>query len=333
MQAQSAHRELDGETALEALRQGGKAALARALGVIEARADAPETAALLDAALAGQRAHVIGLTGPPGVGKSTLTDALIREFRGRGAHIGVIAVDPSSRRSGGALLGDRTRIAREPGDGAVFMRSMAARDRLGGLAALTFPSVVLMGALMDIVLVETVGVGQSETDVDGVVDTVVFCAQPGSGDALQYMKAGVMEIPDIVLVTKADLGALAVRTVSDMRGALSLSAPQARGASGASRSVRPPPVLCCSASTGEGLESVVTALLEEEASTALGRLERRRDQARAWTRAAMGLEFGRYGAERLAHAASDVGDSQPFAAQAAEAAAMRQALDSVLRDA
>ncbi|MEO1724249.1 MAG: methylmalonyl Co-A mutase-associated GTPase MeaB [Pseudomonadota bacterium] len=333
MQAEPAPGELDGETALEALRQGGKPALARALGAIEARADAPETAALLDAALAGQRAHVIGLTGPPGVGKSTLTDALIREFRRRGAHIGVIAVDPSSRRSGGALLGDRTRIAREPGDGAVFMRSMAARDRLGGLAALTFPSVVLMGALMDIVLVETVGVGQSETDVDGVVDTVVFCAQPGSGDALQYMKAGVMEIPDIVLVTKADLGALAVRTVSDMRGALSLSAPQARGTSGASRSVRPPPVLCCSASTGEGLESVVTALLEEEASTALGLLERRRDQARAWTRAAMGLEFGRYGAERLACAESGGGDSQPFAAQAAEAAAMRQALDSVLRDA
>ncbi|MEL6767754.1 MAG: methylmalonyl Co-A mutase-associated GTPase MeaB [Pseudomonadota bacterium] len=313
-----------GPEALEALRAGGKPALAQMLGQIEAAADAPETAALLDAALAAQRAHVIGLTGPPGVGKSTLTDALIRRFRADGAHIGVIAVDPSSRRSGGALLGDRTRIAREPGDGAVFMRSMAARDRLGGLAALTFPSVVLMGALMDVVLVETVGVGQSETDVDGVVDTVVFCAQPGSGDALQYMKAGVMEIPDLVLVTKADLGALARRTVSDMRGALSLAAPQGRPTPGEAA----PSVLSCSASTGEGLEEVVAALRQAAAGTAPDRTHRRRAQAHRWTEAAMTLEFGRYGAASLSAGIGD--DSRPFAAQAGAAAAMRSALDRVL---
>ncbi|MEM7498024.1 MAG: methylmalonyl Co-A mutase-associated GTPase MeaB [Pseudomonadota bacterium] len=323
----SAEADRDGALALEAIQAGGKPALARALGIIEAQADAPRTAALLDAALAAQRAHVIGLTGPPGVGKSTLTDALIRRFRATGAHVGVIAVDPSSRRSGGALLGDRTRIAREPGDRAVFMRSMAARDRLGGLAALTFPSVVLMGALMDVVLVETVGVGQSETDVDGVVDTVVFCAQPGSGDALQYMKAGVMEIPDLVLVTKADLGQLARRTMTDMRGALSLAAPAGGGSEGA----KAPELLSCSASTGEGLDAVLTALGAAEEATAQGRAARRRAQAWRWTKAAMALEFGRYGAERLALQAEG-DDSHPFASQAGTAAAMRLALDQVFQN-
>jgi LAO/AO transport system kinase len=180
---------------LDQIRDGGKRALAGALTRIEAEPDAALTVALLDAAYAAARAHTIGLTGPPGVGKSTLTAALIEHWRRAGRTVGVIAVDPSSKLSGGALLGDRTRLRTDPGDQGVFVRSMAARDRLGGLADLTVAALVLMRALFDIVLVETVGVGQSETDVSSAVDTVVLCIQPGSGDALQFMKAGIVEIP------------------------------------------------------------------------------------------------------------------------------------------
>ena len=162
--------------------------------------------ALLEAAWRAPRGVAVGLTGPPGVGKSTLINALIRDLRSRGETVAVIAVDPSSRRSGGALLGDRTRIEVDPGDAGVFVRSMAARQRLGGVAEITFPAVVLTRACFDWVIVETVGVGQSEVEVADVADLVVFCVQPGSGDALQFMKAGVMEVPDLVLVTKGDVG-------------------------------------------------------------------------------------------------------------------------------
>lgn len=264
-----------------------KAALARLLARIETSAQTPETAALLDAALAHQRAHVLGLTGPPGVGKSTLTDALIRAYRARGLSVGVIAIDPSSRRSGGALLGDRTRMARDPADAGVFVRSMAARDRLGGIAELTFPAVVVMGAIMDRVIVETVGVGQSETEIRATADTVLFCAQPGAGDTLQAMKAGVLEIPDVVAVTKADLGALARQTVADLKTALALLDP------GDGRAVR---VLSLSAQDGTGLD----ALLEEvegraHALSRAALVAARRAQAAAWSRLALAAEFGRHG--------------------------------------
>ncbi|MEO1688598.1 MAG: methylmalonyl Co-A mutase-associated GTPase MeaB, partial [Pseudomonadota bacterium] len=149
----------DGAAALARVRAGGKAAMARALARLEARADEPETWALLDAAHREGRGHVLGLTGPPGVGKSSLAHRLIEGWRGRGLRVAVLAVDPSSRRTGGALLGDRTRIATDPEDAGVFVRSMAARDRLGGLAEITWPAAVLMRAAFDRVLVETVGVG------------------------------------------------------------------------------------------------------------------------------------------------------------------------------
>ncbi|MBL8673659.1 MAG: ATP/GTP-binding protein, partial [Rhodospirillales bacterium] len=191
---------------LAALRAGGKPALAAALARLERDPDSDASRRLLDEAYRHPRAHVVGVTGPPGVGKSTLLSSLIAEWRGRGRRVGVIAVDPSSRRTGGALLGDRARLATDPGDAGVFVRSMAARDRLGGLAELTLGAMVVMRALFDVVLIETVGVGQSETDVAGVADTVLFCVQPGSGDSLQFMKAGIVEIPDIVAVTKGDLG-------------------------------------------------------------------------------------------------------------------------------
>ncbi len=277
---------------LNAMRGGDKAALARALARLEQAGDAPETLALLDAAYASPRGQVVGVTGPPGVGKSTLLGRLIRAYRSRGRSVGVIAVDPSSRRSGGALLGDRLRLLSDPEDGGVFVRSMAARDRLGGLAELTVAAMVLMRAVFDVVLIETVGVGQSETDVAGVADTVLFCVQPGSGDSLQFMKAGIVEIPDVAAVTKADMGAPAERALADLRGAVSLnrSTPE-------HWSVQ---VLSVSAGTGKGVDALLDALDEHGAWLAAeGRLAaKRHEQAANWLREALKERHGREGLRR-----------------------------------
>ena len=235
---------------LDSLRSSGKPAIAAALAALEREPEAPATLRLLDAAYAAPLAHVIGLTGPPGVGKSTLAGALIRSYRAAGKRIAIIAVDPSSRRSGGALLGDRTRLQHDPEDPGVFVRSMAARDRLGGLAELSIAAMVLLRALYDVVFLETVGVGQSETDVADSADTVVFCVQPGSGDSLQFMKAGIVEIPHLVVVTKADMGAAAKRARADVEGALGL----------AEAGDWPVEVLSLAALRGEGVEPLIAAL-------------------------------------------------------------------------
>ena len=132
----------------------------------------------------------------------------------------VLAVDPSSRRSGGSLLGDRARIERDPSDDAVFIRSTAAGDRLGGLAPATRAAAGALAATFDLVVIETVGVGQSETEVADVADTVTVVVQPGSGDVLQFLKSGIMEIPDVLVVTKADLGLVATRALADLQAAL-----------------------------------------------------------------------------------------------------------------
>ncbi|MEO1602945.1 MAG: methylmalonyl Co-A mutase-associated GTPase MeaB [Pseudomonadota bacterium] len=293
---------------LDALRKGGKRALARALADLETRPETPDVTSLLDAAFAEPRGVAIGLTGPPGVGKSTLVDALIRCWRQEGLTVGVIAVDPSSSRSGGALLGDRTRIATDPEDAGVFLRSMAARDQLGGVAAITFPALVLMRALFDRVLVETVGVGQSETAVAGLCDVTAVCTQPGSGDALQFMKAGVMEVPDVLIVTKADLGALARRAVADLKGALSVTA-----------TGTPPAVLACSASDGTGVADVAHALAGAEGATA----ERHRAQVGTWLRATLADRYGRSGLAALGTVEPD--PSHPFTAAARESARLAEA--------
>jgi LAO/AO transport system kinase len=282
---------------LQDLRAGGKAALARALALIEAAPASEPTLALLDAAWAAPRAAVLGLTGPPGVGKSTLASALVRAWRAQARTVGVIAVDPSSRRTRGALLGDRTRIDVDPDDQGVFVRSMAARERLGGLADLCAAAMALMRALYDVVLVETVGVGQSETEVAELVDTVLFAVQPGSGDSLQYMKAGIVEIPDIAIVTKADLGGLAERAQRDLEGALGLTAPVGSG------SWRPP-VLMVSAPSGQGIDAILEAVERHARSLAAagsGALQARREaQARLWLERWVREEFGRRGFARAA---------------------------------
>ncbi len=165
-------------------------------------------------------AHVVGITGPPGAGKSTLLSALVAEWRRRDTTVAVLAVDPSSKRSGGSLLGDRARIDHDPRDDGVLIRSTAAGGRLGGLAAATREAAEALAPAFDVVVVETVGVGQSETDVEDVCDTVAVVVQPASGDVLQFLKAGIMEVPDLLVVTKADLGEAAARSQRDLAQAL-----------------------------------------------------------------------------------------------------------------
>jgi LAO/AO transport system kinase len=293
---------------LAALRSGGKRALAAALAGLERDPEGEAAQRLLDAAWREPRAHVVGLTGPPGVGKSSLCASLVAAWRRAGHTVGVIAVDPSSRTSGGALLGDRVRIVHDADDGGSFVRSMAARDRLGGLADQTLAAMVVMRALFDRVLIETVGVGQSETDVAGVADTVVFCVQPGSGDSLQFMKAGIVEIPHLIVVTKADLGAAAERARADVAGALSLAVADDGW------KVR---TLGVSSRSGGGLDAFVEALdahkawLEDDGRLAV----QRHRQSEGWIVESLRDRFGRDGLARLARRGLDpslAAGAQPF---------------------
>ncbi len=217
----------DGALLGSRLREGDLGAAPAVLNLVESRAPAqqPQIAALLGAvaptALGGEApGHIVGVTGPPGAGKSTLLSQLVAGWRARDRSVAVLAVDPSSKRSGGALLGDRARIDHDPADGAVFIRSMAAGGRLGGLAPATRAAAHALAAAFDVVVIETVGVGQSETEVAEVADTVAVVVQPGSGDALQFLKSGIMEIPDVLVVTKADLGQVAIRARRDLHAAL-----------------------------------------------------------------------------------------------------------------
>ena len=294
---------------LAALRTEGKRALASALAGLERAPESETSQALLDAAWREPRAHVVGVTGPPGVGKSSLCATMVAAWRRAGRTVGVIAVDPSSRTSGGALLGDRVRIAHDGADEGSFVRSMAARDRLGGLADQTVAAMVVMRALFDRVLIETVGVGQSETDVAGVADTVLFCVQPGSGDSLQFMKAGIVEIPHVVAVTKADMGAPAERARADVAGALSLAT-----ANGGDWPVR---VLAASSRSGAGTGRLMEALeAHREFLAAGGRLAvARHHQSEGWLVQSLRDRFGRDGLARLERLGLDLALSpgmQPF---------------------
>jgi len=291
---------------LSDIRSGGKPGLSRALTAIERSPLAPDVLSLLDESYLEPRAHVVGLTGPPGVGKSTLARTLIAAWRRQGLSVGVIAVDPSSKISGGALLGDRVRLATDPDDEGLFVRSMAARDRLGGLAHQTIAGMVLMRAVFDKVLIETVGVGQSETDIAHVADTVIFCVQPGSGDSLQFMKAGIVEIPDIAVVTKADLGDAARRARNDLKSALGLVPARAGGWK--------VPVLGVSSETGEGTEALVEAV--EKHGELPERQNVRANQAAYWLKDAIRIRFGTEGVKRAGDRLALEAGASPFRQEA-----------------
>ena len=266
----------DDGTALGArLRERDLSAAPAALNLLESAttADREQAAALLrevsPQALGGEApGHVIGITGPPGAGKSTLLSALLHAWRAQDRTVAMLAVDPSSRRSGGALLGDRARIEFDAADRGVLIRSTAAGERLGGLAWPTRAAAHALAAAFDVVVVETVGVGQAETEIVDVADTVAVVVQPGSGDALQFLKSGIMEIPDVLVVTKADLGQLAVRTRRDLSASLRSLGSQVTPVLAVSS--LPPP---------QGIQELLAALAEHRASLDLA--ERRLAARRA----------------------------------------------------
>jgi LAO/AO transport system kinase len=260
------------EDLVEAARTGDPRATARLITLVENDDPAlPELAALL--APHTGHAQVIGLTGSPGVGKSTTTNELVRALRARGHRVGVLAVDPSSPFTGGAILGDRVRMQDHATDTGVYIRSMSSRGHLGGLAAATPQAVrVLEGAGCDLVLVETVGVGQAEVEVASLADTTLVLLAPGMGDAIQAVKAGILEIADVFVVNKADRDG-ADATVRDIQGMIALGERTA----GQWR----PPVVRAVAVKGEGIDDILIAI-EKHRHWLEGNGElRRRREARA----------------------------------------------------
>jgi LAO/AO transport system kinase len=217
------------------------------------------------------RAFVVGVTGHPGVGKSTLVDGLIAWHRARGARVGVVAVDPSSPFSGGALLGDRIRMQRHATDEGVFIRSLATRGETGGLSRSTIAAAAVLDAAgYDVVIIETVGVGQAEVDVASAADAVVVVTAPGLGDGVQALKAGLLEIADVLVVNKIDRDG-ADRAVEDLTTMLQIAHRPSAGP--------PPPLLRARADRGEGLDDIASALEALRAAPAAVRAERRRRQA------------------------------------------------------
>jgi LAO/AO transport system kinase len=249
-----ARRDWTRETLLAGVRSGDRRALARAITLVEnsdplayelVRELYPETG----------RAYSVGITGPPGVGKSTLIAALIRHLRAQDKTIGVVSVDPSSPFTKGALLGDRIRLADHFLDPGVFIRSMGTRGHLGGIAEATLQALLVLDAAgRDLLFLETVGTGQSEVEVIGVADTVVLVLMPGSGDSVQALKAGIMEIPDVIVVNKRDHPA-AKTMLNEVRSILSLDRERAWR----------PPIVLTEALKSEGIEELWDKVAEHRA--------------------------------------------------------------------
>jgi len=295
-------------------RAGDPRSVGRLITLVEDASPLLREVMTLLAPLAG-RAHVVGITGAPGVGKSTSTSALVTELRRRELRVGVLAVDPSSPFSGGALLGDRVRMSEHATDRGVFIRSMASRGHLGGLSWATPQAIrVLDAAGYDVVLVETVGVGQSEVEIAGLADTTMVLLAPGMGDGIQAAKAGILEVGDVYVVNKADReGANRVRR--ELRNALALAE---RG-----EESWPRPVLMTTAHDGGGVAEVAETLTRHrEWLVGSGELDLRRqrraeeeieaiavaDLRRAWA----GLTKGRTLADLAARVAA--GESDPYTA-------------------
>lgn len=288
------HRRLPLADYVDGVCAGDRARLAQAITLIESRhpADLDLAAALLDAVLPRTGESIrVGITGVPGVGKSTFIDALgLYLVREAGRRVAVLTVDPSSERSGGSLLGDKTRMARLTGEAGAFIRPTAAGGFLGGVAPRTREALLLCEAAgYDTILIETVGVGQSETLVRSMADSLLLLLLAGAGDSLQGMKRGIMEMADLFAITKADgdTRAAADRARGEYAAALRLFAPSGDGWA--------PPVLTCSALTGEGVSEVWRQLLAHDT---LGResgdrLRRRQGQNVAWLRQLVALELDR----------------------------------------
>jgi LAO/AO transport system kinase len=295
--------------------QAGEArAVARLISLVEDQA--PELREV-SAALTPHtgRAHIVGLTGAPGVGKSTSTSALVKALRAQGRRVGVLAVDPTSPFSGGALLGDRIRMQDHATDEGVYIRSMASRGHLGGLSVAAPQALrVLDAAGCDVVLVETVGVGQSEVEISGLADTTLVLLAPGMGDGIQAAKAGILEIGDIFVVNKADReGASSTRR--ELRSVVAMS--------DRADDAWKPPVLLAVATTGEGVDEVAEQIalhhahLTETGELGRRRLARTRREIEALALNAVRQKLGDLsGDARLDTLAADVltGATDPFAA-------------------
>jgi LAO/AO transport system kinase len=299
---------------IEGARAGEHRAVARLVSLVEDGAPALRDVMATLSRLTGN-AYVIGITGSPGVGKSTLTSGLVAEYRAGGATVGVLAVDPTSPFSGGALLGDRIRMQEHATDTKVYIRSMATRGHLGGLAAATPQALrVLDAAGCDLVIVETVGVGQSEVEVAGLADTTVVLLAPGLGDSIQAAKAGLLEVGDLYVVNKADRDG-GDQLARDLRAALALVPTPA----GEWRR----PIVKTVATSGRGVSDVVSAIgahrawLEQHGELRKRRLARARAEVEA---IAVGTLRGRFanlhGDIRLDALAARVvaGDVDPYAA-------------------
>jgi GTPase len=279
----------------ERLLAGDKRALARAISLVED--DDPEGWALVRELYPHTGgAEVVGFTGPPGVGKSTLIGALVRHARARERQVAVLSIDPSSPFTKGALLGDRIRLSEHFLDAGVFIRSMASRGSLGGLSEASLQAALLMDASgKDEILLETVGAGQADVDIVDHADTVVLVLQPGSGDSIQALKAGVMEIPDVIVVNKSD-HPLANSMVREVRGILSL-APE-----GSWRV----PIVRTEAAAGQGVDELVEKLSEHrrhiEGEGTLAQRRRRNLENEVMTLAAVRLR------RRLEESTRDDGD-------------------------
>jgi LAO/AO transport system kinase len=249
-----------GEELADAVVAGDRRALARLLTAVENRTPVAEAAMRRLYPTAG-RAHLVGITGPPGSGKSTLVASLIERVRAAGRTVGVVAVDPSSPITGGALLGDRVRMQAYAGDRDVLIRSMASRGHAGGLASTSTAAAAVMDAAgFDLILIETVGTGQSEVEVAAAADTTVVLEAPEMGDEVQAIKAGLLEVADLVVVNKGDRPG-ALRTAAQLRAMLVAGASPKVGTVGGDRP-RPkrPEVLVTTASTGEGVDDLLAAL-------------------------------------------------------------------------
>jgi LAO/AO transport system kinase len=268
--ARGAGRTRDPEFLLAAARSGDRGAVGRLLSYLERGGDRAREVGRLTFTAGSQADQVVGITGAPGAGKSTLTDRLISEGRAGGRRVGVIAVDPSSPFSGGAILGDRIRMQTHALEEGVFIRSMATRGHQGGLALAAPEAIrVLVASGLPLVLVETVGVGQVEVEVAGEADTTIVVVNPGWGDAVQASKAGLLEVADVFVVNKADRPG-AAETERDLQGMLDMNM-----AMGDWR----PPVVLTTGSTGEGVDGLWSAVLSHhEYLQSSGELDRRRER-------------------------------------------------------